>query len=262
MTTSMNPVDNDRKCAGMSDEDLIRKIGDLKVLIAQNLVEMATYVGPASRRGVNLDELLEPKTLDMLRKIESGQIIPELAQRFLGQSIFPYLKGLPLDDQKQIAKTGRVEVAVRREDSFETRKMAVDSMNADQRKLVFSGGRIRTPTQQIEIMEQAKREQEDRTGTVEFVLPAVVMELTKADGRLLSANRRKPPQSGEVMEFMTPGFLLRRSSQRILPSSGDCARVAPGLQIPITGFFPTIPQKIPDLPQFRHKIYRNGISFR
>lgn len=89
-----------------------------------------------------------------LRLIAYGQLLPEVVFHFAGlPGLTRIIQSLPIPDQKRMAEGGKVEVAVRRGDSFDTRMMAPLDMTSDQIKQVFAGGRIRPVGEQIAHLE-------------------------------------------------------------------------------------------------------------
>src|SRR5579872_6443498 len=111
---------------GMSNEDVLSELGRRAQVSADSLIALAEIVGECWRRGIDLSDCgLSPAFIDDLRKIDSGQTLPDLATQYIHTTAWPRMKSLPLDDQKQIVKTGKVEVVVRHEGVFDTRKMDV-----------------------------------------------------------------------------------------------------------------------------------------
>lgn len=149
----MTPLSNLDQFVAWTDAEILDEIRKRIKVCADSLIELATVVGAAYRRGIDLSEIMNPLLLDDLRKIESGQICPDMAERFMHTRVYPRLKNLPLDDQKLLAETGKVGVVVRRGDNFDFRKMDVAALTGEQAKLVFDRGRIRTREEMITILE-------------------------------------------------------------------------------------------------------------
>lgn len=186
-----------------SDEDMIAEVRRRWEICARSLVDLAKIVCASLRRGIDLSFIDNPLLIDVLRKIEANQILPELAERFLMNTrLFEKLKNLPLEDQHKIAKTGMVEVAVRSADGgITSRQMSVVSLTWNQRRLVFSNGRIRSIAEQMGIIEDEAIPEEDpfEESVVSFKFPSVTVDFSKADARLL---KEKADRSGGMSEFV------------------------------------------------------------
>jgi hypothetical protein len=192
---------NDIEFRMMSDEEMLAEIRRRTAVCSQSFVDLANIVGPAIRRGIDLRGVVRPPLLDVLRKIESGQILPELAQCYMQTDVFWKLRNLPVDDQRMIVETGTVEVAFRHGDKFDTRKLPVTDLTSEQRGLVFCNGRIRSQSEMIAILEDRMEPEEDPypEAIVSFKIPSVAIDMTKAD-----ANRLKEysNRSGGMAELV------------------------------------------------------------
>lgn len=140
-----------------TDEEVVEEIGKRLNVFKSSLIELAEIVGPAYRRGIDLTQFgLPALVIDSLRKIESGQIAPELAERFMHTRAFNFVKSLPLDDQKQIAETGTVSIVERIDngkEKFDYRKVPVDALTVNQLRQVFNRGRICSRVEQQQHLE-------------------------------------------------------------------------------------------------------------
>lgn len=192
----------------MDDTDLLIEVRKRFSVAAQAYVDLAMVVGPAFRRGLDLS-FIPDKILDVLRKIESKQILPDLAEKYLHLPVFNRLKNLPLDDQQKIVDTGKIEIAVRRGDSFDTRKLPVDALTTDQQRLAFESGRIRSNAEQIAILEDRPEPEEDpyNESIVCFKFPSVSIDLKKSESKAL---KEKAERAGGMTE------LLKHAIKRML----------------------------------------------
>lgn len=178
------------KFSNLSDSEMHAEIARRIDIWTGSLVDLADIIAAAIRRGLDLSYIKNQPLIDVLRKIESGQIDPDMANRFLRSRVFKYLMGLPLDEQRRIASTGTVEVVVRREDTFDVRVMDVDSLTPRQMRLVFTRGRIRTRAEQTAILEdEAKQSKEDEfdTATVNLRIGKHLVPVTRAQKRKFDA---------------------------------------------------------------------------
>ncbi len=199
LTTEITPLENDKEWLTVDDIALVAEVKRRLTACAESLIALANVVGPAIRRGLDLS-FVNPILLDVLRKIECHQIVPELAERYMHCRVFVRLKNLPLDDQKKIVETGNVDIVVRRGDKFDTRKIAVDALTSDQARLVFESGRLRSQTEMIAILEDAPEVIEDPFDESLVSMKIVAeIELTKAQRKRLNELKDK---AGGMSEFV------------------------------------------------------------
>lgn len=199
-TLAINKTSNEIDCIHMTDEELVIEIKRRLEVCAHNLVELANVVCPAIRRGIALP-FIRPGMLDVLRKIEGRQILPELANQFMYCRAFNELKQLPLDDQQKIVETGMVEMVVRQGESFTMRKKPVDALNRDQCRVVFSNGRLRSQQEMINYLEsQGIEPDDDEQQIVSFRVPnGITIDCTKAESKLL---KEKADRCGGLSELV------------------------------------------------------------
>lgn len=199
-TAEMIRHENDLECVHMTDEALLAEVRRRMTICAQSLVELANVACPALRRGLDLS-FVNPQLLDVLRRIEGGQVIPEMAEQYLHCRVFSRLKNLPLDDQRMILEKGTVEVVVRRGDRFDTRNIRVDALTPDQQRLVFENGRIRSQAEMIAILEDEPEPEADPydDAITSFKFPSVSVDVTKAEAKRL---KEKAERSGGMAEFL------------------------------------------------------------
>lgn len=190
----------------LSDEELLLEIRRRMVSCAESLVALAGAVGPAVRRGLDLS-FMNPLLVDVLRRIESRQVDPVLAERFMHMRVFQRLKSLPMDDQRTIASSGIVEIVVRRGDRFDTRMMPIDALTTDQASLVFSKGRVRSKTEMIAVLESRGVIQDDPFDDAKVVVKvSAEIEMTKAQRRKFNEIKDK---AGGPSKLIT-SLILRR----------------------------------------------------
>lgn len=172
-----------------TDQEILDEIRKRMKVCADSLIELAEIVGTAYRRGIDLSGVMNPLLLDDLRKIESGQIVADLAEKYMHTRVYQKIKSLPIDDQKMIAETGKVSIVVRRGDSFDLRKMEVSALTIEQEHLAFHRGRIRSREEQITVLESESLalpiDEFDDEPTVAVKINAV-LDMTKKQRRELN----------------------------------------------------------------------------
>lgn len=173
------------------DDEVIEEVARCLNAFTSSMVELAQVVGACYRRGIQdrLEKFGLPElVIDTLRKIESGQIDLTLAEKFMHTRAFNYVKSLPLDDQKVIAKSGKIDIVVQADDGntkYDFRKVPVEALTRNQLKQVFDRGRIRSRVEQQQILEDQTVETED-----EFPEPTICVKIT-AEIDLTKAQRKE-----------------------------------------------------------------------
>jgi hypothetical protein len=170
-----------RKSDDMSDEELeaagARLGHDLVNMMATAILHAADIIGGLHRRGLRKPKL-PAYTEDVLLRVDAGQLDAKLAGRYYLSPILRRLQFLPLPVQQQLAETGKVEVAVLREDGqSDHRLLSVDELGPEQFRRVFTRDKVRSVSEQLRILdqeridEQKKREQDAELLNDAFVLP-------------------------------------------------------------------------------------------
>ena len=165
----------------MSDDELEaagkRLEGDLVHMMANAIHHAARIIGALHRRGLN-KPYLPAYTEDVLLRIDSGQLEPKLAARYYLSPILRKMQYLPLSVQQQLAETGKVEIALLRENGeSDHRLLSVDELTPEQFRLVFARDKQRGLSEQIAILEQQRtdasnrREEEAELLNDAFILP-------------------------------------------------------------------------------------------
>lgn len=138
-------------------ESLKERLTTLLARTADDLRQMAAIVGELERRGEDLSAL-RLGIIDHLRRIASGQLLPEIVVRFSG---FPQMLRiachLPLADQQKLAAGEPVEMAVWRGDAVDWRRVDPMCLTRDQVHQVFAGDRLRGKVEQIAYLEDRRQ---------------------------------------------------------------------------------------------------------
>ncbi len=200
---------HDEEYRHVSNEDLLKKIRDGLSFISRALVDIAIWVGVASRRGIDLSIVRDPGLIDLLHKIENGQIDPQLAEKYMHGPVrlFNCLKRLTLDDQKAIVESGTVLVVLRRNDGFTNRKIEVTALTQRQQKQVFKKDRIRTEQEQIAFLDDQEPATADPydESIVSFNFKLENLELPKSKKREFDKLMKEKP--GEVSRRIREAIL-------------------------------------------------------
>lgn len=143
--------------SSLSTDSLKRELAIALDLTAQTLLKMAAIVKLLEERGEDLSEL-RLSMLSTLRLIAHGQVASEAVVRFARN---PMLLGkiakLPLPDQKRLASGDQVEVAeVDSAGQLTFRKFDPLLLRARQIKSIFAEDHIRTPAEQVVVIQAAR----------------------------------------------------------------------------------------------------------
>lgn len=118
-------------------------------LTAEHMRKAAAIVRVLDEMGVDAGRTND-EMLKFLRLIAHGQLQPEAFVRFFGaKDLLRRVRSLPAPDQIRLGNGGKVEVAVRRGDGYDTRLVDPVHMAREQVKLVFDDGRILPVPEQI-----------------------------------------------------------------------------------------------------------------
>lgn len=203
LKTEIVPCNNDKEYLTVSNEDLLKEIGVKCQLISASYAELANLIGVAIRRGLDVRMYVDKAFADVLVKIESHQIAPELAEKFMHSSHFHKMKHLPIHEQQRIAETGAVDVVVRRGDTFDLRRIAVCDLTKRQANLVFVGGRIRSEAEMIAILEDEVAEVSDPYDeALVSVKVTVELELTKTQRKKFEQLKEKAGGAGPLLKAL------------------------------------------------------------
>jgi hypothetical protein len=208
MHSSLSRLTDDTYVLSLTDDELISETRSRWNILTESLVNISKVVGEMHRRGLDLSYI--PGTVvDVLRKIDSGQIAPELADRFMQLPVFKRLKNLPVEDQRAIAETGTVAIVVRHSDKFDVRQMPIEALDINQQRLVFKNGRIRSQAEMIAVLEARPEDVEDpyNESIVCFKFPSVSIDLKKSESKAL---KEKAERVGGMTE------LLKHAIKRML----------------------------------------------
>lgn len=136
----------------MTSDELFNLFRQLETLSAQTLACCADLYAEMQERGIDTSGIHDSVTMQWVRKIAGGKVLAETVHKF-GQKIdiLKQVSKLSPKDQERLIQDSRVEVVERDPTTNEltTRKLPVENLGLNQRKLVFTNsGEIRTPDQQ------------------------------------------------------------------------------------------------------------------
>lgn len=118
---------------------------------AQGLVRMAAIVAELQTRGEDLSDL-RLGLVTWLRKIASGQVLPEIVVRYQGSpQLLRSISALPLNDQQRFADGEPVKLIV--DLSGDHRLVEPLKLTREQLHQVFAADHVRDDTEQIMVME-------------------------------------------------------------------------------------------------------------
>lgn len=158
----------------LSNADLRSRLAESLTRSVDELREAAACARLLEERGEDLSHL-PGRLLNYLRLIAHGQLQPEVVVHFAGSpTLMRTIAGLPKPDQKRLADGGKVELAVRRGTTFDTRLVSPLDMGKDQFRQVFAGSRIRSVPEQIAHFEMAPPATETETPQASNRRPARV----------------------------------------------------------------------------------------
>lgn len=188
--------------AKMTDDELREEFRRRLSVYAGSLVSLAEVVGAMVRRGLDLSKDVNPILLDTLRKIDSKQIYAPAAEKYMHLPIWSKIKPLVIDDQKEIAEKGTVELVVRRGDSFDVRMTEVSALTKNEARLVFAGGRLRTRSEQTAILEDEQPEDDD--DPMDGAVTTMRIALTVSDRKKITkrAKEKGKTESDIVVEAL------------------------------------------------------------
>lgn len=126
---------------------------------------MADIVGELERRGDDLEDL-RLGLIDYLRRIASGQLLPDVVVRYAGQpNVLKRVAVLPIADQRKLVTQPAIDFAVWRGDSIEWKKVDPSLMTTTQLTQVLAPDHIRTRSEQVTLLEHRRemssRQQDD-----------------------------------------------------------------------------------------------------
>jgi hypothetical protein len=141
------------RLAALSTSELRAELHAAIAMTAQSLLRMAVAVRLLEDRGEDIGDLRLP-LLTYLRRIASGQLLPNVVARF---AEFPQLIGtigrLPIQDQTAIANGEPVRLVVRHEGKYTHLLAEPTKLTTDQRRQVFASDHLRHDDEQILIIE-------------------------------------------------------------------------------------------------------------
>lgn len=136
----------------MSDEQLMEVISDSLAMSANGLQRAAEAIGELERRGRDLSEI-RFGIMPLLRKIGSGQLMPQAVEKFAGKfTLLNKIAALPLSDQARIIGDEPLAVARGKDGKFDSFSCTAANMAPDLIRLVFASDHIRTVEEQIAVL--------------------------------------------------------------------------------------------------------------
>lgn len=155
----MTIPDDSRDLTNLSDQQLIDIILEGLQLTVRGVCMAAQAVGILESRGRDLSEL-KLSFYHALRKVASKTLEPEAFIRFAGKrTILDRVSGLPISDQRRLAKGEPVKLLVYAEGGERTIRMADPlEMLPKQIAQVFASDHIRNEAEQALILDQRRED--------------------------------------------------------------------------------------------------------
>lgn len=136
-------------------EERRKALREALTMTATNIIRAAKIVGAMEEAKDDLSEF-PVVVLDSLRRIRSGQMLPEVFMNYTG-SLMQRIAALPLPDQRHLIEGGKVRLLVEREGK-EPEILLQDptSLQPKQIQQVFGRSRMRTEAEQRAWIEEFK----------------------------------------------------------------------------------------------------------
>lgn len=144
---------------GMTSEQLRAQLVKLMGFGRNWIQELAEAVGVCHEMDIDISDIIPPLTREICLRIHGGQLLPEIYNKNFDYQTFRKIASINIQDQRHIADGKPLKVVTGiANDAIDYRLVQVEAMTAEQKKLVFANGRIRTPDEQFEIINKKKPE--------------------------------------------------------------------------------------------------------
>ncbi|MFT3758417.1 hypothetical protein [Thauera sp.] len=141
----------------LSTQELRAELALSLTMSARHLAYLASVWGELEKRGEDLSDLRTGMAV-YLPQIASGRLDAEAVVRFAGMpTVLRSLAGLPIEEQQALAKGRPVTVlTVDSHGQYTTEDLPAYTLTASQARLAFDGDKIRSPTEQKAVLENAR----------------------------------------------------------------------------------------------------------
>jgi hypothetical protein len=151
--------------AGLGEAELRTKLKSELEVCTRSLIRVAVLVRRLEEAGADLSDIRSQSFLALLRRIAYGQLLPEIAERWLdSRDVLRRVASLPIPEQRKVAADKPMPVVVRDGDQMTHRLLRPSTMDQRQAAQVFAGDHIRDEAEQRTWLERRQETQERQTG--------------------------------------------------------------------------------------------------
>lgn len=153
----------------MSNDQLIAALAETMGQTAEKMARLAAIVAVLEDRGVDLSSL-KMGMMDQLRLIAHGQLLPEVAARFLAQPmLLSRIAALPLSDQQELVDKGAIKIAQSADDADDVLERPLGQLTRDEIWQVFGRFGVRRIEDQRRFLraQQARQDRVRKAGPAE-----------------------------------------------------------------------------------------------
>jgi hypothetical protein len=155
MNGELSPRDAFRS---MPTEELVRELAGILGYTAEKLQRMAFIVAELESRGHRTTAIRNRHLMLQLRRIASGDLLPEVMAHFLGnRGIVTAMARLPLAEQKRLMDTGSVSVLI----DGEMRSVALPNLTRESIAIAFGDDHVRTESEQRQAIRDRRPKSSD-----------------------------------------------------------------------------------------------------
>jgi hypothetical protein len=151
--------------AGLGETELLSMLKSELEVCTRSLIRTAVLVRRLEEAGSDLSAIRSQSFLALLRRIAYGQLLPEIAERWLdSRDVLRRVASLPIPEQRKVAADQPMAVVVREGDQVTHRLLRPSTMDQRQAAQVFAGDHIRDEAEQRTWLERRQETQERSTG--------------------------------------------------------------------------------------------------
>lgn len=157
----------------MTDAQLKDELARVMGTTAESILRAAVIVKMLEDRGENLTEL-RIGLVWYLRRIASGQLMPEIVARFAGSYSLERIARLPIRDQQKCLELNGIMVGTLEAGEIVVRHVPVMQMERWESRQAFANNHIREPAEQVAWMRAKNSEPKSDNGNKPDSLPYII----------------------------------------------------------------------------------------